>query len=285
MKIIRDLLSRKSREAVKPTPAETKAADVAPVETPLADPAPNMLSAEELRAQVEEKQRKLAADEAAAAAATQADEEEADAAAAILDKINSTVAQGETDAAAPVNIWDIEDDATEVAEAPQPAPAARRRRNQTRVLGFDSQQGEVVSMFDSAPKVQGGGQTKFPVGWMLVVDGPGRGECFALEAGMSQIGRGDDQAIRLDFGDNSISRVNHAAIVYDEQTHSFMLGHGGKKNIVRLNNKPVISNETLNTGDSIKLGETTLHFVAFCTPEFNWTSGSDPKENEDVAIA
>jgi len=246
MKIIRDLLSRKS------------------------DPAPNMLSAEELRAQEEEKQRKLASDEAAAAAATQAEEEEADAAAAILDKINSTVAQGEADAAAPVNIWDIEDDATEVAEAPQPAPAARRRRNQTRVLGFDSQQGEVVSMFDSAPKVQGGGQTKFPVGWMLVVDGPGRGECFALEAGMSQIGRGDDQAIRLDFGDNSISR---------------MMGHGGKKNIVRLNDKPVISNETLNTGDSIKLGETTLHFVAFCTPEFNWTSGSDPKENEDVAIA
>jgi len=174
-----------------------------------------MLSAEELRAQEEEKQLKFAAVEAAAVA--QAEEEEADAAAAILDKINSTVAQEEAEAAAPVNIWDIEDDAAEIAEVPQPAPTARRRRNQTRVLGFDSQQGEVVSMFDTAQKVQGGSRTKFPVGWMLVVDGPGRGECFSLEAGMSQIGRGDDQAIRLDFGDNSISRMRTLSVLMTNQ--------------------------------------------------------------------
>ncbi len=295
MKYIRDLLSRKSSRpakadpvepvSVEPVPVETTPVeavpvDVAPQEELPQDTKPNMLSAEELRAQEAEKQRKFAEVEAAARA--QAEEEEAKAAAEILEKINASVGE---DAAAPVNIWDIEDEEAEVAEAPEPAPTPRRRRNQTRVLGFDSSEGDVVSMFDKAEKTSGAARPKFPVGWILVVEGPGRGECFSLEAGMSQIGRGDDQAVKLDFGDNSISRVNHAAVVYDPETHSFMLGHGGKKNIVRLNGTPVISNETLNSGDRIKLGETTLHFVALCTQEFNWNDDSNPEESEDVAIA
>ena len=98
-------------------------------------------------------------------------------------------------------------------------------------------------------------------------------------------GRGEDQAIQLDFGDNSISRSNHAAIVYDTETHTFSLGHGGKKNIVRLNGKPVISNETLSSGDKIKIGETTLHFVPLCSEEFNWSEDDDTGENDNVAIA
>jgi len=105
-----------------------------------------------------------------------------------------------------------------------------------------------------------------------------------LMAGMSQIGRGEDQAIQLDFGDNSISRTNHAAIVYDADTKEFLLGHGGKSNIVRLNDKPLISNETLKTGDVIRIGETVLRFVALCDKSFNWSDGTT-EEDEDVAIA
>jgi pSer/pThr/pTyr-binding forkhead associated (FHA) protein len=101
---------------------------------------------------------------------------------------------------------------------------------------------------------------------------------------MSQIGRGEDQAIQLDFGDNSISRSNHAAIVYDAGSKEFLLGHGGKSNIVRLNDKPVISNENLKTGDIIRIGDTALRFVALCDDTFNWSDGAT-EEDEDVAIA
>lgn len=208
----------------------------------------------------------------------------------ILEKLSSRLAEEPaSEAAASANIWDIEDenDTVEaVAPAPvAPAPAPRRRRNATRVLGFDAGDTDVVSMFDEAPKAETAKRSQFPVGWMLVEDGPGRGECFTLEAGMSQIGRGEDQAIQLDFGDNSISRTNHAAVVYDTETHTFSLGHGGKKNIVRLNGKPVISNETLSSGDKIKIGETTLHFVPLCSEEFNWSEDDDTGENDNVAIA
>ena len=209
--------------------------------------------------------------------------------------------------AAPVNIWDLEDDGSSTAlpdvaaeptpapvpEAPTPAAAsaaaarspARSRRTKTRLIGFEQSDGAVVDLFNDAPAAAPTNKSvKFPVGWLVVAEGPGRGEGFSLLAGMSQIGRGEDQAVQLDFGDNSISRTNHAAIVYDPTSKEFLLGHGGKSNIVRLNDKPVISNETLKTGDTIRIGETVLRFVALCDNTFNWSDGAT-EEDEDVAIA
>jgi len=225
----------------------------------------------------------------------------------------ATPAPAPAPAAAPqavrtINIWDLEDDDTTsqlppAAElppaseplppvAPEPAAApsaasrspARARRTKTRLIGFEQSDGAVVDLFNDAPAVKPSASVKFPVGWIVVADGPGRGASFSLLSGMSQIGRGEDQAVQLDFGDNSISRSNHAAIVYDPDSKEFLLGHGGKSNIVRLNDKPVISNEAIKTGDVIRLGETVLRFVALCDKSFNWSDGSS-EEDEDVAIA
>ena len=199
-----------------------------------------------------------------------------------------------------VNIWDMEDNgtSTELPATPPVAPTAapvaasaaaarspaRSRRTKTRLIGFEKSDGDVVDLFNDAPKAAPAKSVRFPVGWIVVTEGPGRGESFPLLAGMSQIGRGEDQAIQLDFGDNSISRSNHAAIVYDPDSKEFLLGHGGKSNIVRLNDKPLISNESLSSGDIIRIGETVLRFVALCGKSFNWTDGATG-EDEDVAIA
>jgi hypothetical protein len=209
---------------------------------------------------------------------------------ALIDSVNEKVG----DKTPKVNIWDTDEDLPPVASleeiapsAPAPAKApSRARRTKTRLIGFESSAG-VVDLFDSTPAAAPMKRAKFPVGWAIVVEGPGRGECFALESGMSQIGRGEDQAIQLDFGDNAVSRTNHAAIVYDAETHTFLLGHGGKSNIVRLNDKPVISNEDIKDGDMIRIGETTLRFTPLCSPDFNWadTNTSDDEESDDVAIA
>lgn len=218
------------------------------------------------------------------------------------------VAESAKPAGQPVNIWDMEETpaasfppaaelperSTELPPAPSELPSnpatrspARARRTKTRLIGFERSDGAVVDLFNDAPATPTAAPAKsvrFPVGWIVVVEGPGRGECFTLQSGMSQIGRGEDQAIQLDFGDNSISRTNHAAIVYDPEEKEFLLGHGGKSNIVRLNNKPVITNESIKTGDLIKIGETVLRFVALCDKSFNWAEGGS-KEDEDVAIA
>lgn len=208
--------------------------------------------------------------------------------------------QAKAEAAPALNIWDLEDDGTSQA-LPDAAPViatgspaaasaaaarspARSRRTKTRLIGFEKSDGAVVDLFNDAPKATPTRSVKFPVGWIVIADGPGRGTSFSLLSGMSQIGRGEDQAIQLDFGDNAISRTNHAAIVYDPDSKEFLLGHGGKSNIVRLNDKPLISNETLKTGDVIRIGETVLRFVALCDKSFNWADGATG-EDEDVAIA
>ena len=167
-----------------------------------------------------------------------------------------------------------------VAPIHVPAPAAGRARRQagrvkTRLLGFGNDFGGEKDLFaaDGAP-IQPT-QAKFPVGWMVIVSGPGRGTAFSLFNGVSQIGRGEDQAVRLDFGDNSISRANHAAVAYDPEQQGFFLGHGGKANLVRLNGSPVLSTEPLLNGALIRIGETTLRFVGLCGDDFSWGDTQD----------
>jgi hypothetical protein len=169
--------------------------------------------------------------------------------------------------------------AQEAAAEPtvEPAPARRSSRVKTTFLGFEHSDGRVVDVFardDDAPAAAMPqiDRAMYPVGWLAIVDGPGRGNSIALQAGVSQIGRGDDQAIQLNFGDMAISRSNHAAIAFDHEDRRFYLGHGGKTNIVRLNGKPVLSTEALESGDRIRIGETTLRFVALCGPDFHWTT-------------
>lgn len=159
------------------------------------------------------------------------------------------------------------------AEAPQPVSSEPRRgsRVKTTFLGFERSDGRFEDVFakDTSTK-QNANRSEFPFGWVVITKGPGRGTSIAIGAGVSQIGRGDDQAIQLDFGDNSISRQNHAAIAFDDEDRKFYLGHGGKANIVRLNGKPVLSTEPLSDGDLIRIGETTMTFVAFCGEDFVW---------------
>jgi hypothetical protein len=199
-----------------------------------------------------------------------------------------------------VNIWDLDETPAKPERAPDPVASAsaepeRRRptRSKTRILGFEMQPTSVVPLFEepekptipAAPAAPGQGHVMFPAGWLVVKTGPGRGAAFALSQGVSQIGRGLDQTVALDFGDMAISRQNHAAIAYDAATHRFHIGHGGKSNLVRLNGKPLLSTEVVGDGDEIQIGETTLLLKVLCTPEFNWTASEAGGDGHDVAIA
>ncbi|NNE89353.1 MAG: FHA domain-containing protein [Silicimonas sp.] len=174
---------------------------------------------------------------------------------------------------------------------PDGRPRRKKRKqassNKTRLMGFDTSDGRAELFDEEGAETAVTGRCQFPVGFVFVTHGPGLGESFAIRAGMSQIGRGEDQAIRLDFGDQAISRTNHAAIVYDPKEHTYLLGHGGKANIVRLNGTPVVSTSDLKDGDEIELGETRLRFVGICSNDFNWEIAQleDEGSDDDVEIA
>ena len=198
----------------------------------------------------------------------------------VLDQAAKPVDTAAAPASAPVS--------TPVTEEPV-LPKRRRpnNANKTRLMGFDTSDGRVVDLFGDDKATTETGRFQFPVGLVMITKGPGFGECFAIKSGMSQIGRGEEQAIRLDFGDMAISRENHAAVVYDPKEHSFLLGHGGKSNIVRLNGKPVVSTCDLSDGDEIEIGETRLRFIAICSDAFNWDTAETEEgtDDDDVEIA
>ena len=116
----------------------------------------------------------------------------------------------------------------------------------------------------------GDGMADPVVGWLVVVAGPGKGQVCKLGYGTNSLGRGENARARLDFGDEQISRENHAALTYDPRGRKFYLQHGGGVNLTYLGDSPVLTPTPLEPMQDISLGDTTLRFVPFCGPDFDW---------------
>ena len=114
-----------------------------------------------------------------------------------------------------------------------------------------------------------------PVGWLVVVRGPGKGRVLTLGNGLNPIGRSAESRVRLDFGDDNISRANHARLVYEPRQRRWLLNHGDGTNLTYLNGEVVMSAVELQSGAEIQLGETSLRFQAFCSQEFDWPDVDD----------
>lgn len=194
-------------------------------------------------------------------------------------------------------IWDLEetgpttpDPAPQTAKDHAPQPSAAQKpllltpsqpvdgHAKTRIIGFHTQSlgldpKDIEAERDTGPLL--------PAGFLVVTDGPGRGAFFPISTRVSSIGRGEDQDIKLAFGDESISREGHASVVYDEEQNRFYLGHGNKANVVRRNGMPVLATEELEHCDLIRVGKTTLRFHAFCGPDFTWTDRNDSAGGEN----
>jgi hypothetical protein len=121
---------------------------------------------------------------------------------------------------------------------------------------------------EAAPKKDG--MDDPVVGWLVVVDGPGKGISVTLGYGMNSIGRSSSDRIALDFGDQQISRTSHAVVTYDPRGRKYFVQHGGGKNLTYMGDQPVLTPIELKGGEEILLGETKLRFVPFCGKDFDW---------------
>ena len=92
---------------------------------------------------------------------------------------------------------------------------------------------------------------------------------------MNAIGRGASSRVRLDFGDDNISRANHARLAYDPRERRWLLSHGAGSNLTYLNGELVMSSVEIESGAEIQIGETSLRFQAFCSKEFDWPDVDD----------
>ena len=114
-----------------------------------------------------------------------------------------------------------------------------------------------------------------PVGWLVIVHGPGKGRVLTLGLGLNIIGRSPDMRVCIDFGDSKISRTNHARIVYEPRTRRYLLSHGDGTNLTYLGNELVMTPVELGSGGEIQLGNTTLRFQALCGNAFDWQDVDD----------
>lgn len=110
------------------------------------------------------------------------------------------------------------------------------------------------------------------VGWLVITQGPGQGAVLSLGYGSNSIGRSSTQRIQLNFGDDEISRAEHALITYDPRGRKYYLQGGAGANLVYLgaDETVVLSPTELPANSLILLGETTLRFVPFCSSDFDW---------------
>ena len=108
------------------------------------------------------------------------------------------------------------------------------------------------------------------VGWLVVVEGPGRGASLNIGYGNNRIGRAPTENISLDFGDEEISRENHSTITFDGRHRRYYVLPGQGRNLVYVNDQPVMSPLELTGGEEILLGQTKLRFVPFCGKSFDW---------------
>ena len=109
-----------------------------------------------------------------------------------------------------------------------------------------------------------------PVGWLVVVRGPGQGNVVTIGNGVNAIGRDHSERICLDFGDTTISRQRHALITYDPKGKKFYAQQGDGKNLTYIGDAPVLVPTELEGFSTIQMGETVLLFVPLCGERFDW---------------
>ncbi len=109
------------------------------------------------------------------------------------------------------------------------------------------------------------------VGWLVVVGGAGLGAFRPIFEGNNTIGRGTNQRIPLDFGDETISSEEQAYLRYDSVDRRFLLVPNlAKTNIVAVNDRKPTGAVELSAMDVITMGRTLLAFVPFCGQDFDW---------------
>ena len=158
-----------------------------------------------------------------------------------------------------------------------PSPPRPGDDEKTRLVGGRAQRSDKGVVQESGG--ESGGMDDPVVGWLVIVEGPGKGRAVQLGYGSNSLGRGATDRVKLDFGDDQISRNGHAVVTYDPRGRKFYVQHGGGTNLTYLGDQPVLTPAELPPKGRIGIGNTVLQFVPFCGTEFDW---QDSEESEDA---
>jgi len=107
------------------------------------------------------------------------------------------------------------------------------------------------------------------VGWLVCIEGPERGRDYRIRSEKNSIGRSESMDICIG-ADDSLSRENHAFVVFNPKKQTFRIQAGESRGLVYLNNDEVSTYVELAPYDVIEIGQTKLLFMPFCGEKFQW---------------
>lgn len=108
-------------------------------------------------------------------------------------------------------------------------------------------------------------------GLLMIVEGKGRGQILGLGLGRNKLGRGEDNEVVINYGDDAISRSNHATIAVDPKTERFFMVPGDSTNLAYLDEEPLLEVKEIADKSVIQLGETKLIFVQVLGNYLDWS--------------
>lgn len=139
-------------------------------------------------------------------------------------------------------------------------------------LVHQGEQAEIETALPNAGAVQQINHTlRKTTGWLVCTKGNMIGESFPVREGKNRIGRSTAMDIILLY-ENSVSREDHACIIYDAANRSFTLAPANEQNNIAVNDRKLAGSVILHDRDVITLGRCTLVFIAFCNETFGWNN-------------
>ncbi len=108
-----------------------------------------------------------------------------------------------------------------------------------------------------------------PVGWIVAIKGPYKGQAFACKTGRNRIGRAADMDICL-TEDLKITRKTHTSIIYEPLHRKFFVQAGDGSGLAYVNGEAIFEHVALNPYDKLSIGDSIFVFVPLCGEAFSW---------------
>ena len=167
-------------------------------------------------------------------------------------------------------------------------PLSQEEKDQTVPLGFSQANSTPPVSQERAGDDDGPTQALFiqksgidpAVGWLVAITGKGKGRDYRIHADNNFIGRADNMHIQI-LGDNTISRINHAAIIYDSKNRSTYLLPGDSSGLAYLNGEAVYTPVALSAFSVIEIGQSKFIFIPLCGEHFEWKDGENADSKEE----
>jgi hypothetical protein len=110
-------------------------------------------------------------------------------------------------------------------------------------------------------------QKRYVVGWLVGLNGPARGESFAVRMGRNVIGR--DRRSDIVVNDDQASS-HHADLVFRPEEKRFILMDHNSTNGTYVNDAEIEPRRDLSARDIIRIGSQRFVFTPLCEEGFHW---------------